>query len=105
MAKLRQVRKQAKAGNLIAISAADPLNLTSLITPGNRVPVQQVNRILYRDGVPIAASSGGKVSFLEPVESTEEWHLRKTLVRKKWLPIQPNSFKQEARYAKSESQR
>ena len=100
--KLRQVRKQAKEGNLIAISAADPLNLTGLITPGNRVPVQQVNRILYRDGVPIAASSGGKVSFLEPIESAEEWHLRKTLVRKKWLPVQTNSFEKELKFAKSE---
>ncbi|MEE8161194.1 MAG: ATP-dependent DNA helicase, partial [Acidobacteriota bacterium] len=100
--KLRQVRNQTKEGDLIAISAADPLNLTGLITPGNRVPVQQINRILYRDGVPIAASSGGQISFLEPIESTEEWHLRKTLVRKKWLPVQPNNLRKEPEYAKSE---
>ncbi|HEY9487552.1 MAG TPA: hypothetical protein VIQ51_04430, partial [Chryseosolibacter sp.] len=35
---LRNVRKNAKREMLISISAADPLNLTGIITPGRRIP-------------------------------------------------------------------
>ena len=33
----------------IAISSADPLNLTGIITPGQRIAAQPGHRILYRD--------------------------------------------------------
>jgi len=58
--KLRAVRRQAPSEEPIAISAADPLNLTSIVTPGPRVPASVRNRILYRAGVPIAALVGGR---------------------------------------------
>jgi ATP-dependent Lhr-like helicase len=54
VSRLRDIRKQAKQGHLITISAVDPLNLTALLTPGLRVPKQAGVRILYRDGVPIS---------------------------------------------------
>jgi ATP-dependent Lhr-like helicase len=53
--RLRSVRKLPPTGRLLAISAADPLNLTGIITPEARVPAVASNRVLYRDGVPIAA--------------------------------------------------
>src|SRR5690606_4257332 len=34
---LRETRRRAKPGMLVSISAADPLNLTGIITPGKRV--------------------------------------------------------------------
>ena len=51
---MRAVRKQEMRGDLVSLSAADPLNLTGIITPGARVPALTNNRVLYRDGVPVA---------------------------------------------------
>ncbi len=82
---LREIRKQSKKGDLVAISAADPLNLTGVITPGQRVPSQPGQRILYRDGIPIANSAQGKISFLESVEPQDEWQIRNALLRKSTL--------------------
>lgn len=46
--------RTAKEAQRIDISAADPLNLTGVITPGRRVPAVAGRRILYVDGVPTA---------------------------------------------------
>ena len=62
---LRAVRKSAPSGQLVAISGADPLNLTGMLTPGRRVASVASNRILLRDGVPVAALEAGEVESLE----------------------------------------
>jgi ATP-dependent Lhr-like helicase len=80
---LREIRKQAKRGDLIAISAADPLNLTGIITPGVRIPTQASRRILYRDGIPMAIGAQGKIDFLEDIEPQDEWSLRNALLRRR----------------------
>jgi len=82
---LREIRKQSRQGDLVAISAADPLNLTGVVTPGQRVPSQPGQRILYRDGIPIANSAQDKISFLVPVEPQDEWQIRNALLRKPTL--------------------
>ncbi|MGR9114125.1 MAG: DEAD/DEAH box helicase [Gammaproteobacteria bacterium] len=79
---LREIRKQPKTGELNAISSADPLNLTGIITGGERVSAQTGQRILYKDGVPIAFGSNNKVTFLQQIESGAEWGLKTALVRK-----------------------
>ena len=53
VAALREIRNQPKHGDLITLSAADPLNLSGLITPGPRVAAHPSQRLLYRDGHPI----------------------------------------------------
>ncbi len=78
---VRDLRKKPKQGELLAISAADPLNLTGVITPGQRVPTQASQRILYRDGVPIAVCVQGKVSFLESIAAEEEVRVKSVLLR------------------------
>ncbi len=70
--RLRAVRKQEKTGAMIAISAADPLNLVGVITPEARVPAIAGNRVLFRDGVPVGALEGGEVRKLAASELTEE---------------------------------
>ncbi len=62
---LRSIRKATSTGDLIAISAADPLNLVGILTPGPRIPAVTAHRILLRDGVPIAALKAGQVIALE----------------------------------------
>jgi ATP-dependent Lhr-like helicase len=52
---LRSIRKMPATGALITISAADPLNLAGILTPGLRIAAISAHRILLRDGVPIAA--------------------------------------------------
>jgi ATP-dependent helicase Lhr and Lhr-like helicase len=47
---LREVRKQRLTGEMVELSAADPLNLTGIILPGPRVPAIRANTVLYRDG-------------------------------------------------------
>ena len=62
---LRSVRKMPTTGALIAISAADPLNLAGILTPGLRIAAIKVHRILLRDGVPVAALKAGQLIPME----------------------------------------
>jgi ATP-dependent Lhr-like helicase len=39
------------------------------------------NRLLYRDGIPIAVIAGGKVTFLETLDVGAQWEGRKALLR------------------------
>ncbi|HEY6206305.1 MAG TPA: DEAD/DEAH box helicase [Chthoniobacterales bacterium] len=52
---LRSIRKAPPRYELITLSAADPLNLQGILTPGPRIAALTANRILFRDGLPIAA--------------------------------------------------
>jgi len=77
-----KIRNEGEPGDLITISAVDPLNLTGIITPGQRVPATINNRILYKDGKPIAVSIAGEIKFLEKADSETEWEIRNRLIRK-----------------------
>ena len=79
---LRESRRRNAGAEWVSLSAADPLNVVGLLTPGPRVPSLTGNRILYRDGVPIAALSGGEVSFLEEPEGSTQWEARNRLLRR-----------------------
>ena len=65
--RLREVRRTAADDRLVTISAADPLNLTGLITPGDRLRAAAGNRIVYLRGVPVAAMEGDIIRVLAPV--------------------------------------
>jgi ATP-dependent Lhr-like helicase len=80
---LRAVRRSAAGGELIAISAADPLNLVGTLLPGNRVAAIAGNRILFRDGVPVAVYAGREVRFLGAPDGDSEWNLRNKLLRRR----------------------
>ena len=61
---LRSIRKTSSNGELITLSAADPLNLQGILTPGARIPAFTSNRILFRDGLPIAALESREIRTL-----------------------------------------
>jgi len=63
---LRTIRKSVATGDLIPISAADPLNLTGVLTPGLRVAAISAHRVLLRDGVPTVALKAGQLVSLTP---------------------------------------
>jgi ATP-dependent Lhr-like helicase len=48
---LRAMRNQQPTGELIAVSAADPLNLVGIVVPGERVAVNSGRMVAFRDGV------------------------------------------------------
>lgn len=77
---LRKARRSAATGELVSISAADPLNLVGIVTPGHRVPATPKNRVLFKDGVPVAFKEGSEIHFLEDPEH-ERWVLTKALER------------------------
>jgi ATP-dependent helicase Lhr and Lhr-like helicase len=61
---LRSIRKAPPNRELITLSAADPLNLQGILTPGPRIASLTANRILFRDGFPLAALEAGEVRKL-----------------------------------------
>ncbi|MEZ5543193.1 MAG: DEAD/DEAH box helicase [Pseudomonadota bacterium] len=81
MQSLRRIRNTPGQGELVAIAACDPLNLTGTVTAGDRVARQPHNRILYRDGVPVAASSGGEIVYLQQIAPEARWALQTALIR------------------------
>ncbi|MFT3925948.1 MAG: DEAD/DEAH box helicase [Myxococcales bacterium] len=83
---LRKQRRDAPQGELISISAADPLNLIGLITPGQRLASQPRNRVLFEDGVPVAALDAGEVKFLRETEPAKQWALESALVARRVRP-------------------
>jgi ATP-dependent Lhr-like helicase len=89
---MRAIRKQEARGELVSLSAADPLNLTGLITPGTRVAALAGNRVLYRDGVPVAVHAGGQSEFIVAMEPEREWEARQVLLRKAMIsgPARPS---------------
>jgi ATP-dependent Lhr-like helicase len=81
VATLREVRRQPACGALVSLSGADPLNLAGILTPGPRLAALTGNRLLYRDGVPIALLVAGEVQFLETLDAASEWAAHKALLR------------------------
>ena len=71
---VRGARRAPLDGVHIVLSAADPLNLAGITSPAQRVPAIASNRVIYCDGVPVAARIGKEVLSLlpsEPVPSAE----------------------------------
>jgi len=86
VAQLRSIRRLQGGGRLVSVGAADPLNLTGILTPGERIPGLTSNRILYRDGVPVLAKEAGQVKSLTSDEGEPPAELVHALVRKASTP-------------------
>jgi ATP-dependent Lhr-like helicase len=72
--------------SLVSVSAADPLNLVGIITPGGRVTAHTSNRILYRNGEPVTVLESGETRFLVELSRTMEWKAKSALLRKATPP-------------------
>jgi ATP-dependent Lhr-like helicase len=66
--RLREIRRSPAHDCLVTVSAADPLNLTGIITSGERVRAVGANRIVYRHGVAVAALEGEYMRPLAPCD-------------------------------------
>jgi ATP-dependent helicase Lhr and Lhr-like helicase len=78
---LREQRRQPASGAWVSLSGADPLNLAGILTPGPRLPALTGNRLLFRDGLPVASLAGGEVQFLATLDPATQWAARKHLLR------------------------
>jgi len=83
---LRRQRDADKGESLVVICAADPLNLTGVITPGERVPATLGNRILFRNGVPTAARVAGEIRYPQRVRPNEQWQYQQLLTKRYGAP-------------------
>ncbi|AJX35633.1 DEAD/DEAH box helicase [Burkholderia oklahomensis] len=78
---LRELRRRPAEGLMLCVSGADPLNLTGTLLPGDRVPALAGNRILFRDGVPIASLVGGQFVYARELDAAEQDDARARLAR------------------------
>jgi ATP-dependent Lhr-like helicase len=83
---LRETRRKPASGALVSLSGADPLNLAGILTPGPKLAALTGNRLLYRDGLPLALFAGGEVQFLETLDAAGQWQARKVLLRSAATP-------------------
>jgi ATP-dependent Lhr-like helicase len=79
---LRSIRRAPAEGSMISVSAADPLNLLGIVVPTGRLAPSASNRVLYRDGVPIALMEAKEIRFLIEMTPAEQWQARQALLRR-----------------------
>ena len=77
--RLREVRRTPADGRLVTIGTADPLNLSGIVTSGDRIRATARNRIAYRDGVPIAVVESGIVRALAALDASTQHEVANAL--------------------------
>jgi ATP-dependent Lhr-like helicase len=84
---MREVRRTPASGSLAVISAADPLNLTGIVTAGDRARAAGRNRMACRDGVPIAVMERDEFRALVPLEGADRLDIARLLIRRAKVPV------------------
>jgi ATP-dependent Lhr-like helicase len=54
---LRATRREERRGEIVRLSACDPLNLVGIVTPGPRAQATLAGTVVYRDGVPLPSET------------------------------------------------
>lgn len=85
---LRQFAKNQEASErateYVSVAAADPVNLLSIVLPETRLAKLAKNRILYKDGLPLAVLEKSEVRFLREVQEQEQWQLQQVLTQREF---------------------
>jgi ATP-dependent Lhr-like helicase len=79
---LRAVQKRAADGQLVCLSGCDPLNLVGTVLSGDRLPALIGTRVLYEDGVAVAALLANKPQWLVESDSSQQQRWRSALLRR-----------------------
>jgi ATP-dependent Lhr-like helicase len=79
---LREIRRKPVGEQDVSLSAVDPLNLTGILTAGQRLPALSSNRVLYRDGLPVAMLVSGEIRFLVEMDEARRWQAQNALIRR-----------------------
>jgi ATP-dependent Lhr-like helicase len=80
---LREVRRTPADGRLCTICTADPLNLTGIVTAGQRVRAAGGNRMAYRDGIAVAVMEGDDLRALTALGDAETAAVARALSRRR----------------------
>ena len=86
VARLRAARRAPKSGQLLSISATDPLNLLGIVGPGERIAALTGNRIVFEDGVALAVLEKGQVRALAEYGPDRALGVERALARR---PVSP----------------
>jgi ATP-dependent Lhr-like helicase len=79
---LREVRRHANDGAFVCVAGTDPLNLVGTLLPGNKVPAVAGNRVLYRDGVPVASLVATEFNLPDDADGETKQLMRMRLARR-----------------------
>jgi ATP-dependent Lhr-like helicase len=85
--RLREVRRTPADGHLVTVGTADPVNLAGIVTPGERLRTAVRNKLVYRDGLPVAVLEGDFVRHLVPLGSTDLQQITRVLSRRRTAHI------------------
>ena len=85
--RLREIRRTPADGHLVAVATADPVNLAGILAPGERLRTAVRNKLVYRDGVPIAVLEGDFVRHLVPLDSAVLQQVSRILSRRRTAHI------------------
>ncbi len=85
---LRKVRRALESDELLSVCAVDPVNLVGTLVPGERITATLNNRVLFRNGLPVAVQSGDALRFLRELDPELAWQAKMLLARKR----RPASF-------------
>ena len=83
---LRAVRQRPPAQQLVCVSGSDPLNLVGTVLAGDKLPALAGTRVLYEDGVPVAALVANKPQFLLDADGATQQRWRSALLRRAGSP-------------------
>ncbi|HEY3486842.1 MAG TPA: DEAD/DEAH box helicase [Gammaproteobacteria bacterium] len=77
---LRNQRDRAE--QWVALSGADPLNLSGTIMPGPRIPAARKNRLLFHNGTLIGWQIGKEFHLKPDLNEQQKWEARNRLIQK-----------------------
>lgn len=83
VAALRRIRATQASGVPVLTSAADPLNLVGILTPGVRVPTNSQAVIAWLDGEPVATRLGGQIHLLKTLDAAQEMRVRTAFIARR----------------------
>ena len=82
-------KKRDDKVDLNVIAATDPLNLSGIILPGERIAAQAKTRIVFRNGIPVIVQLGKELKFLTDLPAEEQWAARTTLAKR----LNPSNYR------------
>ena len=104
---VEELRRPRAGDDWLVVCASDPLNLRGILDAKPRVPAVRGNRLLYRNGVPVAILQGGELSLdglpeslrpkLERVLSLQVPSLRDGVLAELKSGVRPNTLTLGAR--------
>jgi ATP-dependent Lhr-like helicase len=59
---IRKIRRIEKKGELVQVSAVDPINLAGIITPGAKIPAIHTRSVVFRDGIPLGDDEVARIA-------------------------------------------